>query len=195
MQQHDDSAMGDSTTASASAAAAASSSAAGESIAAVAASSLSPSAADSSNPQIASLERVLRLNADYQSFLHAQLGELQLLLMSNAEKRRLVEQIQSRSDAQHKQQAVVTRRAIFEAPFFVDQNGNVRKQRSAGQGSATQCRRAEANHLLSRRTHLGCSSRCVTADSAGQCRNTSQATTAGQQTTRSQVHHMYGAHR
>jgi len=194
MQQHDDPAMGDSTAASA-AAAASSSAAAGESIAAVAASSLSPSAADSSNPQIASLERVLRLNADYQSFLHAQLGELQLLLMGNAEKRRLVEQIQSRSDAQHKQQAVVTRRAIFEAPFFVDQNGNVRKQRSAVQGSATQCRRAEANHLLSRRTHLGCSSRCVTADSAGQCRNTSQATTAGQPSARAQIHNMYGAHR
>lgn len=193
MQQHDDSTMGDSTAASAAAAAASSSAAAGESIAAAAASSLSSSAADSSNPQIASLERVLRLNADYQSFLHAQLGELQLLLMSNAEKRRLVEQIQSRSDAQHKQQAVVTRRAIFEAPFFVDQNGNVRN--SAAQGSAVQCRRADANDLLSRRTHLVCSSLCAAADSAGQCRNTSQATTAGQPSARAQIHHMYGTHR
>lgn len=142
MQHHADSAMGDSTAAAA-AAAASSSAAAGESIAAAAA---------SSSPQIDSLERVLRLNADYQSFLHSQLGELQLLLQSNAEKRRLVEQIQTRSDAQHKHQAVVTRRAIFEAPFFVDQNGNVRKraQRSAGQPNAGATRQLCSHHATQR---------------------------------------------
>ena len=99
--------------------------------------------------RIASLEQVLARNESYHDFLESQLKEIQRLLDINAEKRRLVEQIEERTRLQSLQINAqnengggksslaakllpigmnglnIPRKAIFSAPFFIDANANV----------------------------------------------------------------------
>lgn len=100
--------------------------------------------------RLAALERALSANETYQSFLRDRLEEVDRLLEVNGEKRRLVEQIDSRVEATKRARSeagasaaggsasaavsalnapsTLSRKAVFGAPWFVDAQGNVRTQ-------------------------------------------------------------------
>lgn len=113
----------------------------------------SPSAASSSRHEdkIRRLKQVLQRNSTYQQFIKSQLSELELLLGVNSEKRRLVEQIEERMRDHNKSRtnlsasntanntnnhhtiislaSNIPKKAIFQAPFFIDANANVSNHR------------------------------------------------------------------
>jgi len=117
--------------------AAAASSAGAVAAAAASVSSLDDTAADAPNPNVAALQQALKANSDYQAFLHEQLLVLQKRSEANSNKRRLVEQIQARTTPAAAaaatagalppaQTAARNRASVFQAPWFVDANGQVR---------------------------------------------------------------------